>query len=63
MKTIIVRPANVYGPHDNFDVNTAMVIPSLINKFVNSKIEKYQFGEMVVQFVILFFQGMSFGNG
>ena len=40
MKTIIVRPANVYGPHDNFDVNTAMVIPSLINKFVNSKNRK-----------------------
>ncbi len=40
MKTIIVRPANVYGPHDNFDVNTAMVIPSLINKFVNSKNKK-----------------------
>ena len=37
MKTITVRPANVYGPHDNFDVKTAMVIPSLINKFVNSK--------------------------
>ena len=37
MKTVIVRPANVYGPHDNFDVKTAMVIPSLINKFVNSK--------------------------
>jgi GDP-L-fucose synthase len=37
MKTIIVRPANVYGPHDNFDIKTAMVIPSLINKFVNSK--------------------------
>ncbi len=36
MKTIIVRPANVYGPHDNFDTKTAMVIPSLINKFVNS---------------------------
>jgi len=37
MKTIIVRPANVYGPHDNFNIKTAMVIPSLINKFVNSK--------------------------
>ena len=37
MKTVIVRPANVYGPHDNFDVKTAMVIPSLINKFINSK--------------------------
>ena len=27
----IVRPANVYGPYDNFDPNNAMVIPSLIN--------------------------------
>ena len=26
----IVRPANVYGPWDNFDPNNAMVIPSLI---------------------------------
>jgi len=26
----IVRPANVYGPYDNFDPNNAMVIPSLI---------------------------------
>jgi GDP-L-fucose synthase len=26
----IVRPANVYGPRDNFDPNNAMVIPSLI---------------------------------
>lgn len=28
----IVRPANVYGPYDNFDPQTAMVIPSLINR-------------------------------
>jgi GDP-L-fucose synthase len=33
----IVRPANVYGPNDNFDINNAMVIPSLINKISNSK--------------------------
>lgn len=26
----IVRPANVYGPYDNFDTKNAMVIPSLI---------------------------------
>jgi GDP-L-fucose synthase len=26
----IVRPANVYGPYDNFDPSNAMVIPSLI---------------------------------
>ena len=28
----IVRPANVYGPYDNFDTKSAMVIPSLIRK-------------------------------
>lgn len=31
-KCSIVRPANVYGPFDNFDVTNAMVIPSLIRK-------------------------------
>jgi len=29
-KVSIVRPANVYGPFDNFDPKNAMVIPSLI---------------------------------
>ena len=33
----IVRPGNVYGRYDNFDKKNAMVIPSLINKAVNSK--------------------------
>lgn len=33
----IIRPANVYGPYDNFDTNNAMVIPSLIKKILNTK--------------------------
>tara|TARA_A100001015_G_scaffold251287_1_gene290207 strand:- start:644 stop:1624 length:981 start_codon:yes stop_codon:yes gene_type:complete len=33
----IIRPANVYGPHDNFDIENAMVIPSLINKAIQNK--------------------------
>ena len=33
----IVRPANVYGPFDNFDENNGMVIPSLINRALKSK--------------------------
>ena len=33
----IVRPANVYGPFDNFDENNAMVIPSLISKAFKAK--------------------------
>jgi len=31
-KCSIVRPANVYGPYDNFNPANAMVIPSLIRK-------------------------------
>lgn len=33
----IVRPANVYGPFDNFDTNNAMVIPSLIRRVVGGE--------------------------
>ena len=36
-KISIVRPANVYGPYDNFDTNNAMVIPSLIRKAVENE--------------------------
>lgn len=33
----IVRPANVYGPHDNFDPRNAMVIPSLIARVLGGE--------------------------
>lgn len=33
----IVRPANVYGPYDNFDPANAMVIPSLIKRVVDGE--------------------------
>lgn len=36
-KISIVRPANVYGPFDNFDPKTAMVIPSLINRAMSGE--------------------------
>jgi len=36
-KISIVRPANVYGPFDNFDPENAMVIPSLINRALNGE--------------------------
>ena len=32
MSTIVVRPSNLYGPHDKFDPEKAKVIPSLIRK-------------------------------
>ena len=33
----IVRPANVYGPYDNFDPANAMVIPSLIRRAMDGE--------------------------
>jgi GDP-L-fucose synthase len=33
----IVRPANVYGPFDNFDPDNAMVIPSLIKRAMDGE--------------------------
>lgn len=33
----IVRPANVFGPFDNFDPQNAMVIPSLIHRALNEE--------------------------
>jgi GDP-L-fucose synthase len=36
-KVAIVRPANVYGPYDNFDPQTAMVIPALIARVASGE--------------------------
>jgi GDP-L-fucose synthase len=32
MNAIVLFPANLYGPHDNFDLETSHVIPALIRK-------------------------------
>ena len=31
---IVTIPGNIYGPHDNFDLENAHVIPALVRKFV-----------------------------
>jgi len=36
---ISAMPTNLYGPHDTFDVENSHVIPSLIKKFHDAKIE------------------------
>ncbi|HEX9722266.1 MAG TPA: NAD-dependent epimerase/dehydratase family protein [Candidatus Paceibacterota bacterium] len=36
-KVAIVRPANVYGPYDNFDPANAMVIPSLVKRALDGE--------------------------
>jgi GDP-L-fucose synthase len=51
-KCSIVRPANVYGPNDNFDLDSAMVIPSLIRKaFNNDVLEVWGDGSSIRDFV------------
>jgi GDP-L-fucose synthase len=37
MKSAYVLPVNLYGPHDNFDLETSHVIPALIRKCVEAK--------------------------
>ena len=37
MTTIVIRPGNLYGPHDKFDENKSKVIPSLIKKVVEKE--------------------------
>ena len=36
-KLVIVRPANVYGPYDNFESENAMVVPSLIRRAISGE--------------------------
>jgi GDP-L-fucose synthase len=36
---ISVMPTNLYGPNDNYDLNTSHVLPALIRKFHEAKIE------------------------
>ena len=48
----IVRPANVYGNYDNFDVDNAMVIPSLIRKaHENEVLEVWGDGSPIRDFI------------
>jgi GDP-L-fucose synthase len=37
MNGVYVLPVNLYGPHDNFDLNSSHVIPALIRKCVEAR--------------------------
>lgn len=37
LNSVILLPANLYGPHDNFDLETSHVVPALIRKFLEAK--------------------------
>jgi GDP-L-fucose synthase len=45
-KFISVMPTNLYGPNDNFDLKTSHVLPALIRKFHEAKIESKEQVEM-----------------
>jgi GDP-L-fucose synthase len=45
-KFISVMPTNLYGPNDNFDLKTSHVLPALIRKFHEAKIENKKEVEM-----------------
>lgn len=36
LKTVVLLPSNIYGPHDNFDLERAHAIPALIRRFYES---------------------------
>jgi GDP-L-fucose synthase len=39
-KWISVMPTNIYGPNDNYDLDTSHVLPALIRKFIEAKQNK-----------------------
>ncbi len=49
----IIRPANVFGPHDDFNIKTGQVIPSLITKIFkkDKKIEVWGDGKAKRDFI------------
>jgi len=46
---ISVMPTNLYGPNDNFDLETSHVLPALIRKFHEAKMEQVRGRELGVR--------------
>jgi GDP-L-fucose synthase len=40
-KYISLMPTNLYGPHDNFDLETSHVLPAMIRKFHEAKVNSH----------------------
>ena len=43
---ISVMPTNLYGPNDNFDLESSHVLPALIRKFHEAKVDNIEFVEI-----------------
>ena len=55
MKTVVVRPANSYGPYSDFEWETSHVIPALMRKVVekHNPIEVWGDGEDIKDFIFV----------
>jgi GDP-L-fucose synthase len=53
MKTLIIRPGNLYGPFDKFGLKESKVIASLVRKAVEGKfpLEVWGDGEEIKDFI------------
>jgi len=62
MKTVVVRPANIYGPYDDFEWETSHVLPALMRKVVerHDPIQVWGDGNDVKDFIYIddFIDGM-----
>jgi len=56
-----VMPANLYGPQDNFNLETSHVLPALLRKFYLAKLLKKQDAEAVLRDVRRFPLGVTIG--
>lgn len=55
MKVVVVRPANIYGPYDDFDPATSHVLPALMKKVVDrmNPLEVWGDGNDVKDFIYI----------
>ena len=55
MKVVVVRPANIYGPYDDFDWETSHVLPALMRKVIerHGPIEVWGDGNDIKDFIYI----------
>ncbi|MBW7990855.1 MAG: NAD-dependent epimerase/dehydratase family protein [Planctomycetes bacterium] len=67
MNTVVVRPANIYGPNDDFEWETSHVLPALIRKVVerHNPIEVWGDGNDIKDFIYIddFVEGILLAMG
>jgi len=53
MKTVVVRPANIYGPYDDFEWETSHVLPALMRKVIerHNPVEVWGDGNDIKDFI------------